>query len=210
MAIEFERSLVGRRDTIANHGTQTSGNTVFLSLPAVRPTETPEDISSMPIEISDEIESFADNVYVKFKGRRPEEVREELFAALGTGSTGVGKTWLAKEIISKHLRTTALVRVIPKAQQVSTDIRTLVDRETDKLDVLSDGIGPALLSVLHTYGSLSIEEMLGSLDIANEMLISRLETLERTGLVMIEDGQYSITEEGIEFLSPLGLETENR
>lgn len=187
MAIKLELSPRETKDTIANHGAQTSGNAVFLSVPSVKPVKKSTDITDIAKDIRElDISHLT--------------VDSETLAKLVSGGL---------ELIERYRIAT------PSPPSVRTDVRVLIDRETDKLDVLSECIGPALLSVLNIHGPLSTSQMLESLDITNEVLISHLETLQRNGLVTsigtLEEGIcYSISEEGIEFLRSLGLEEENR
>ena len=182
MAIELELPPTKTMDTIANHGTQTSGNTIFVSLPVVKPTEKPAGVAHKAIEVPEEVgfHSVDTEPFGEPRAEQPEvTVREPPWA-------------------------------IPRPRRVMTNVRVSIEQETNKLDVLSDGIGPALLSVLHAYGPLSASQMLESLDITRESLTSHLETLARTRLVIVADERYSISNEGINFLRSLGLTEEDR
>jgi len=187
MAIELEVSPTKEGDTVANHGTETSGNATFLSLWSVKTAEKPEDIADIDKDIR----------------------------KLDVGYLSLDAKSLA-EVVSEQLeRTEGYLIALPRSSPVITDVRVLIDRETDRLNVLSDPIGPALLSVLNVHGPLSAAQMLESLDITSEVLLSHLETLQRTELVVtvrtLHEGHcYSVTEEGIEFLRDLGLEEEDR
>lgn len=174
----IELSPTNREDTIANHGTRTSGNAAFISVRPVRTLKKPEDIADIAKDIRKLDVSYV-SADAKTLGEFISEVLEE---------------------------TERYPIVLTPSPPVGTDIRVLIDRETDKLDVLSDSIGPALLSLLNIHGPLSTSQILESLDITIEVLTSHLETLERTSLVTLEDSQYSISEEGIDFLRSLELE----
>lgn len=189
MAIELELSPAKIKDTIANHGTQTSGNTVFLSVPFVRTVKKPRDIT----DIADDI-------------RKLDHVRP----IVGAGVSTVDTEALAKLALEhfEQIERYTIASLSPPSTRAN--VRILIDRETAKLHVLSDCIGPALLLVLDIHGPLNTSQMSESLDITREVLISHLETLQTTGLVTLENGQYSISDDGVEFLRNLGLEEESR
>jgi DNA-binding transcriptional ArsR family regulator len=181
MAIELELSQTKTMDTITNHGTQTSGNTIFASLSVVKTIEKPAGIADKA------------------------KVREEVgYYSVDTELFGEPATEQPKVTVREP------PWAIPGPRPVMTNVRVSIEQETNKLDVLSDGIGPALLSVLHAYGPLSASQMLESLEITRGSLTSHLETLARTRLVTVADERYSISNDGKNFLRSLGLTEEDK
>lgn len=207
MAVRLEPTPVKAEDTVANHGIQTSGNAVFLSMRLVKTPQKPEDITDMATDIR-KLDSKTISIGVKplYKTIAHATISGGMIRVEPEGPPE-STLDIQPDVFYPVTMATPPYGLAPPS--IGTDIRVLIDQETDKLKVLSDSIGPALLSVINTHGPLTRSEMSESLDIATNVLNSRLEVLHTTNLVMLDDGEYSISEEGIEFLRSLDLEEES-
>jgi len=195
MAIMTSDLFPERKDTVTNHDIPTSGNARFPSM-AVEAVKPSVHLSAA------EVDKTATEVFRKV----------EIIKLTGSLSVTRESAWVQADstIESPEFTILEAERLLEPWKQIVitpifVDISELIDQETNKLDVLSDGIGPALLMVLHKHGSMSITTFLGNLDIQREDLISHLSVLERNRLVTLGNEQYSITSEGIAFLGELGL-----
>jgi DNA-binding HxlR family transcriptional regulator len=189
LTAELDLTLTKKQETLTDLYTQGSGNSIDTLVfhppypqPSLMPERKIEDISDVASEkgalgliYSDDIEKALEKAETLF-----EEIKE----------------------LGLHERN---LRSLSRVPSVTINASVLIDQDTAMLDVFSDGIGPALLFVLREYGSMSIKQMLKCSGIERDVLISRLETLQRNGLIKRRKHRYSISDEGIILLSHLAL-----
>lgn len=189
MTVKPDLILARKRDTLTDHHTQGSGNSIDTFIfparhprPSLAAEKKTEDISDIVLEkITPEL-VYSDDV------KKALEKTEMLFEEI-------------KEL-DLHERN---LRALSRMPSLTVNVSDLIDQDTARLDVFSDGIGPALLSVLHEYGPMDIEQILEWCRMDREVLISRLETLRRNGLVRCRQNRYFISDEGISLSSRLIL-----
>jgi len=207
MVFEPEQSPKEPMDTIANHGTQTSGNAFSLPVPSMKPTQKLRAITSVAEEIS-RFDTDRFSVDPEILAKIASIDKERLAKSVAEVFAKISEFSKTRDVLVKDLVQVLFPAVGMLSRAPANYIRASIDQETDKLEVLSDSIGPALLSVLNVHGPMSKITMLDSLDITRDASNSHLETLQSTGLVVLEDEEYSISTEGLAFLKSLGLEEE--
>lgn len=190
-----------RNDTLTNHDLPTSGNGTFSSIAERFPMfPLEEELAERQVDframgtVSTEASGYA-SIYSTIGALIPEPGRQSQLKAQELLVAG------ARLILAPGARAILTPTPIP----VSVNLRSLIDQETSRLDVLADAVGPALLAVLHRCGPLSIERIIAGLNMQEDDVVSYMTNLKRNRLVVRIEERYSITEDGIAFVRELEL-----